>query len=110
MSTESEFIAATDRVLQAIAGALDDADADVDWALNDGVLTIECAGGSKLIVNRHLANRELWVAAKAGGFHFRPEAGNWQDTRSGESLSAALSRLLHAQAGVELSLPPLIAP
>ena len=43
----------------------------LDWSLNDGILEIECEDGSKLIVNRHVPNREIWVAARSGGFHFR---------------------------------------
>ena len=39
--------------------ALDASDADVDWNLNDGILTIECGDGSKLIVNRHDKNSEI---------------------------------------------------
>ena len=32
--------------------------------LDDGVLTIECTDGSRVIVNRHVPNRELWIAAR----------------------------------------------
>jgi CyaY protein len=110
MSTESEFIALTDRVLEAIAMALDAAGADLDWELNDGILTLDCAAAGKLIVNRHLPNRELWVAAKAGGFHFRGEGGAWRDTRSGTELGATLVRLLREQAGIAVSIPSLPAP
>ena len=96
MITDSEFIAAADRTLAAIGAALDAAlatsDADVDWSLNDGILEIECDDGSKLIVNRHVPNREIWVAARSGGFHFRPRDGRWRDTRSGDELAAALAR------------------
>jgi len=107
MIDESVFRALTDRVLGIIATALDASDGDLDWADNDGVLSIECADGSRVIVNRHMPNRELWVAAKSGGFHFRPEGGAWRDTRSGEELGAALERLLRAQAGVGVRLPAL---
>ncbi len=76
MLTDSEFITAADRTLAAIGDALDAAldvsDADIDWSLNDGILEIDCGGGGKVIVNRHVANREIWVAARSGGFHFRP--------------------------------------
>jgi CyaY protein len=71
------------------------------------VLTIECADGSRIIVNRHMANRELWVAAKSGGFHFRAEGGAWRDTKSGEELATALERLLQTQGGAVVHLPPL---
>ena len=114
MITESEFIAAADRTLAAIGEALDraldESAADLDWSLNDGILELECDDGSKIIVNRHVPNREIWVAARSGGFHFRPRDGVWRDTRSGEELGAALRALLDAQAQVTLALPPLPAP
>src|ERR1700712_1652544 len=114
VTSESEFIASTDRVLQSIGtvldAAIDDGDADLDWALNDGVLTIDCGAQGKLIVNRHLPNREIWIAARSGGFHFRPEDGQWNDTRSGEDIGTALTRLLQPQAGVTATFPPLVAP
>src|SRR5512132_2784479 len=109
MSEESAFIALTDRVLATIGAALDAAESDLDWSENDGVLTIEFADGSRVIVNRHVPNRELWVAAKSGGFHFRAEGGAWRDTRSGEELGTALERLLRTQGGVVVQFPPLLA-
>ncbi len=109
--TDSEFIAVADATLAAIGAALDMAfnasDADGDWKLNDGILEIEGGDGGKLIVNRHVPNREIWVAARAGGFHFRAERGRWIDTRSGEELSALLTRLLAQQAGWKVELPAL---
>ena len=58
---ESAFIAAANATLERIGLALDAAletsDNDLDWSLNDGVLTIECDDGSRIIVNRHVPNR-----------------------------------------------------
>ena len=111
MTTDSEFMAATDRALAAIGAALDaalaDSDVDLDWNLNDGILEIECEDGSKLIVNRHAPNREIWVAAKSGGFHFGMRDGGWRDTRTGAELGVSLAALLAAQAGLDVVLPPL---
>ena len=109
MIDESAFTALSDRVLNAIGKALDASESDLDWSENDGVLTIECADGSRVIVNRHVPNRELWVAARSGGFHFRAEGGAWRDTRTGEELGAALERLLEAQGAAIVRLPPLPA-
>lgn len=110
MPDESAFLALTDRVLAAIGAALDAADdGDLDWSENDGVLSIDCGAGGRVIVNRHVPNRELWVAAKSGGFHFHAEAGAWKDTRSGEELGAALRRLLRAQGDAEVIFPQLPA-
>ena len=114
MITDSEFTLAADRTLAAIGGALDAAletsDADVDWNLNDGILEIECEDGSKVIVNRHMPNREIWVAARSGGFHYKALDGRWRDTRSGDDLGPALAVLVQRQAGLALALPPLAAP
>ena len=114
MITESEFIVAADRTLAIIGEALDaalrDSDIDLDWRLHDGILEIECDDGSKLIVNRHVPNREVWVAARSGGFHFRPRDGLWRDTRSGAELATALGALVRAQAGLTIALPTLVAP
>ena len=106
---ESEFIAATDRLLATIGDALDAADADVDWRIDDGILEIDCSGadgtGGKIIINRHAANREVWLATKGGGFHYRFENGAWRDTRGGDPLPVALRRALSEQAGADLELP-----
>ena len=111
MTTDTEFMAEADRTLAAIGAALDaalaESDADVDWSLNEGILEIECEDGSKLIVNRHVPNREIWVAAKSGGFHFAARDGGWRDTRSGAELGAALAALLKVQARIDVALPPL---
>ena len=111
MTSEAEFAAVADRVLAEIGAALDAAidssDADLDWSLNDGVLSIDCGAGGKLVVNRHVPNREMWVAARSGGFHFPPDAGSWRDTRSGEGLGAALTALLQLQANVAIAFPVL---
>ena len=114
MIDEGDFIRAADGTLAAIGSALDDAaastDADVDWTLNDGVLEIDCGPKGKLIVNRHVPNREVWVAARAGGFHFAAKGGRWRDTRSGDDLAVALARLIKAQAEIDIALPMLRAP
>ena len=105
MSAEGSFLAAADATLAAIGVALDRAleasDADVDWSLVDGILEIACEDGGKVIVNRHAPNRELWVAARRGGFHFRADGGRWRDTRSGRELGEALAEILREQAGVD---------
>ena len=107
MITDSEFIAAADRALAAIGEALDaalaDADADVDWSLNDGILEIECDDGSKLIVNRHVPNREIWVAARSpAAFTSRPRDGALaRHALRRRARRVALAALLRAQAGLD---------
>jgi CyaY protein len=59
-----------------------------------------------MIINRHRAASEIWVAARAGGFHFRWDGSGWRDTRDGAELFAALSRLVSAQGGTAVVLSP----
>ncbi|MBV5337120.1 MAG: iron donor protein CyaY [Deltaproteobacteria bacterium] len=102
---DSEFNALADAVLAQIEQGLEDSGADLDFFLaSAGVLEIEFADGSKIVVNRHGAAKEMWIAARSGGFHFRWDGTAWRDTRSGESLLKALSALVSAQAGVPVSL------
>jgi CyaY protein len=80
-------------------------DADVERK-EGGIVEIEFADGSRMVVNRHGAAREIWVAARSGGFHFRWDGGAWRDTRDGSELFAALSRLVSAQSGQAVILRP----
>ena len=100
---ESAFHARVDAVLQAIERALE-ADAEIDTEIGGGILTVEFANRSKVIINRQTPNREIWVAAKSGGFHFRFDGAAWCDTRSGEPLAALLSRIISEQSGTALSI------
>jgi CyaY protein len=102
---DSEFNALADAVLKRIEAGLEDSGIDLDFALvSAGVLEIEFADGSKIIVNRHGAAKEMWVAARSGGFHFRWDGKAWRDTRDNGELLAALSALVSAQVGEPVSL------
>lgn len=108
--SESEFLALAEATLDAIEAAFDrlnDQDAlDVECSRSGNVLEIEFIdNGSKIIVNSQTPMRELWVAAKAGGFHYRHGgAAGWRNTRDGSELFAALSALASAQAGAPVAL------
>lgn len=96
----SEFNALADAALAKIEAALEASDADLDFELAaGGVLEIEFADGSKIIINRHGVAQEIWVAARAGGFHFRWDGSAWIDTRDGAELLHKLSALASQQAG-----------
>lgn len=102
---DKEFSGLADTVMARIEAALEAADADIDFELAaGGVLEIEFADDSKIIVNRHGVAREIWVAARAGGFHFRWDGNVWRDTRDGAELMEKLSQLASQQAGEPITL------
>jgi len=97
---ETEFNARVEGVLAAVVRALEASGVDCDCEFKgDGVLELEFQDGSKIIVNRHGPAREIWVAAKSGGYHFRFDGERWVNTRDGDELFAALSRYVSEQAG-----------
>ena len=98
--TESEFEVLAGATLAALESAFeaDAPDAEVQ-AKGEGLLEIEFTDGSRMIINRHAAAREIWVAAKSGGFHFRHDGRAWRDTRDGSELFAAVSKLASEQGG-----------
>lgn len=99
---DGEYGRLADEVMRRIEAGLDAAGGELDYELAaGGVLEVRCADGSSIVVNRQAAAREIWVAARSGGFHYRWDGSQWRDTRSGEELFAALQRLLAEQgAGV----------
>lgn len=95
--TETEFLEAANAVFDHIEAVLENG--DVDCSINEGVMELELENGSKIIVNRHVPNREIWIAAKQGGFHYRWQEGVWLDTRSGANLFVTLADCIKAQGG-----------
>ena len=105
MLNESEFAQRAGETLSRVEEALLASGADLDVEMvGDGVMEIEFADGAKMVLNRHQVARELWVAARSGGFHFRWDGHAWIDTRSGEALFPMLARLIGAQLGEKISL------
>ena len=94
---ESDFVNLTDKALADIEKVLDASGRDLDYAMvGSGVLEIELDDGGKIVVNRHAAMQEIWVAARAGGFHFRWDGTVWRDTRDGRELMSVLAELISA--------------
>lgn len=108
--SESEFLTVAEAALDAIEigieRAAEAADIDLECSRSGNVLEIEFIDqGSKIIVNTQAAMQEIWVAARAGGFHYRmADDQRWKDTRDGSELFASLSRLASAQASAQLTI------
>lgn len=109
--TESEFLTQAEQTLRGIAIALeqisDQGELDVECSRSGNVLEIEFIDtGSKIIINSQTPMREIWVAAKSGGFHYRSEAGKWVNTRDNSELFASLSTLVSKESGLDVMLSP----
>ncbi|SDI35175.1 iron donor protein CyaY [Pseudomonas panipatensis] len=111
MSTMSEarFHDLVDDLQRTVEDTFDDSDLDLDLENSGGVLTVRFANGSQLILSRQPALRQLWVAARSGGFHFDyDESGSlWVNDTTGEPLGALLSRATLEQAGEDVEFAGL---
>lgn len=87
--------AAADRWLEAD-------DIDVDAHRTGGLLELSFPDGSQIVVNTQPPLHEVWLAARAGGYHYKWVDGRWLDTRDGSEFVAALERHASAQAGRQL--------
>jgi CyaY protein len=98
--TESEYHQLADAALARIEAALDESDADVDYDRpSGGMLELRFGDKSVIVVNKQAPLCEIWVAARAGGFHYAYRDGQWIANRDGGELFADLSRFASAQAG-----------
>ena len=107
--SEKEFLDLAETTLNQIEAAMDrlnDEDViDVECKRSGNVLEIEFIdNGSKIIINSQAPMKEMWVAAKSGGFHYKHQDGVWTNTRDGSELYAALSLLASAQGGAAVTL------
>lgn len=104
--TDAEYQRETSALLARIEAAADrwlqDDVVDVDTHRTGGLLELAFPNGSKIIVNTQPPLHEVWLAAKAGGYHYRHVDGLWRDTRDGSEFIEALSKHASAQAGKPL--------
>ncbi len=103
---DSDFHAHVDDALIAIEEAIDENDYEIDCDISGGVLTLSFDNGTKIVVNRQTSLKQLWVAARSGGFHFDydEEARAWVRTGDGEELFSVLSQTCSEQAGKQIKL------
>lgn len=101
--TDAEYhrlaAAALARIEAVIDRWLQDDVIDIDGQRTGGLLELSFPAGSKIVINTQPPLHELWLAARAGGYHFRWSDGGWRDTRDGAEFFARLSQEASAQAG-----------
>ena len=100
--TESEFIKLTEAAFIRIENGFDNCTTDVDYIFDGQVLELEFENGSKIIINRHTLNQEIWLAAKSGGYHYSFSNGQWLSKRDGSELFSKLQELVRLGNGDEI--------
>ncbi len=105
-SASLQYAAESNRLLARVEAACDqwlEADLiDIDTQRSGGMLELTLPDHSKIIINTQPPLQEIWLAARAGGYHFRWQSTQWVDTRDGQEFFTKLSVLASAQAAVPL--------
>ncbi|KRW61348.1 iron donor protein CyaY [Pseudomonas sp. TTU2014-080ASC] len=107
--TEARFHDLVDATQQAVEDIFDDSDLDLDLENSGGILTVRFENGTQLIFSRQAPLRQLWLAARSGGFHFDydEESERWICDSSDEGLGEMLARITLEQSGDELDFEDL---
>lgn len=104
--TDLEYLDHAERLLKAVELGCDrindNTDADIDNQRTGGMVTLSFAGGSQIIINLQKPLQEVWMAARAGGFHYRFDGQHWMDTKGQGEFFEQLTSSASEQSGLAL--------
>jgi CyaY protein len=105
--TDTEYMDQAEALLASVEASCDrineQTEADIDNQRVGGMVTLTFADRSQIVVNLQKPLQEVWMAARAGGFHYRFDGQQWLDTKGGGEFFANLSRYASEQAGQPLA-------
>ena len=101
--TDLDYLNHAEKALAAVEHACDrinDAsDADIDNQRSGGMITLTFTNRSQIIINLQKPLQEIWMAARAGGFHYKLNSSKWLDTKDNSEFFAALTQYASQQSG-----------
>lgn len=104
--TDLEYMDRAEALLRRVEGCCDrineQTEADIDNQRVGGMVTLTFRNHSQIIVNLQKPLHEVWMAARAGGFHYKFDGSAWMDTKGNGEFFANLSRYASEQAGIAL--------
>lgn len=104
--TDPEFMDRAEALLRRVEACCDRindrTDADIDNQRVGGMVTLTFPNGSQIVVNLQRPLHEVWMAARAGGFHYRFDGSRWMDTKGNGDFFANLTRYASEQGGQPL--------
>jgi CyaY protein len=108
--TDPEYMDRAEALLRQVETSCDrineQTDADIDNQRVGGMVTLTFRNGSQIVVNLQKPLQEVWLAARAGGYHYRFDGAQWMDTKGQGEFFANLSRQATQQAGLALQFGP----
>ena len=108
--TDIEYQDQAESVLGAIEKACDrlndESSVDIDNQRTGAMVTLTFLNRSQIIINLQKPLQEIWMAARAGGFHYKFDGRQWTDTKNASEFFANLSRYASEQADQPLLFDP----
>jgi CyaY protein len=107
--TDTDYLNAAEHLLQTIEANCDrindTTNADIDNQRVGGMITLSFANKSQIIINLQKPLHEVWMAARAGGYHYKLSSAthDWRCTRENTEFFSDLSRHASSQAAQALS-------
>ena len=104
---DNEYQELVDETFADMEDRVDQLALDIDVDSSGGLLTFTLEDGSNVILSRQVANHEIWVAAKSGGFHLKLGQDDvWRCATTGEDLAGLINRVFSEQAREAVILYP----
>ena len=104
--TDAEFMDRAEILLKAVEANCDrinDQDrADIDNQRTGGMVTLVFSDRSQIVINLQKPLHEIWLAARAGGFHYKFDGDQWRDSKGQGEFFANLSRFASDQGACSL--------
>lgn len=101
-----EFLDQAERLLAGVETCCDrlndDTDADIDNQRTGGLVTLTFPNRSQIVINLQKPLHEVWLAARCGGFHYKFDGAQWQDTKGQGEFWQSLSLYASEQSGQTL--------
>ena len=101
---DNEYFDLVEEIFNDVEDRVDELSFDLDIDVSGGLLTIMFPDGSSVVLSKQVANHEIWIAAKSGGFHLQLKDSLWACSTTGETMSELLSRVFTEQLGSEVAL------
>jgi CyaY protein len=104
--TDTEFMDHAESVLRKIEFSCDrindESEVDIDNQRVGGMITLVFGNKSQIIINLQKPLHEIWLAARSGGYHYKFDGHQWQDTKGQGEFFSSLSRYASEQAACPL--------
>jgi len=101
---EATFNDEVDDVFALVEDRIDELELDIDPDASGGLLTLSFENGTSIIFSRQPAAREIWIAAKSGGFHLAKSGDQWLCASTGEPLAVLVNRVMSEQFGEKVQV------